>query len=111
MAIYSIHPWNSNFAVPLRQFSSGFHIDEWVWHPVPKTVDWYSGESPALKYKWLGEFLRMRRLSLLAPLRRHCTHGRHLIEARCSKTHRQCQNPMRICAVWSFDAISKSLNF
>ncbi|GBL93353.1 hypothetical protein AVEN_219479-1 [Araneus ventricosus] len=23
--------WNSNFAVYLRQLSSGFHIDEWVW--------------------------------------------------------------------------------
>ncbi|GBO04886.1 hypothetical protein AVEN_251597-1 [Araneus ventricosus] len=26
--------WSSNFSLSLRQLSSGFHIDEWVWHPV-----------------------------------------------------------------------------
>ncbi|GBN12125.1 hypothetical protein AVEN_38575-1 [Araneus ventricosus] len=29
--------WNSNFAVCLRRFSSGFNIEEGVWHPVFQT--------------------------------------------------------------------------
>ncbi|GBL92337.1 hypothetical protein AVEN_35867-1 [Araneus ventricosus] len=41
--------WNSKLSLRLRQFSSGFHIDEWVWHPVfQRKVNWSTRECPAL---------------------------------------------------------------
>ncbi|GBM25766.1 hypothetical protein AVEN_2128-1 [Araneus ventricosus] len=42
--------WNPNFAVCLRQFSSGFNIDEGVWPPVVQKMDLTTRECPALDF-------------------------------------------------------------